>query len=237
MSGLYCSDCIRKASDFHAQLFVDAVGGVAGSMSSASAQLPFPKGGDGQRVPNDNVEGTVFQYYGKLQGTPKKEDEDRKLAGKFRIEGSAVFDVSPTFALPSKGEVKKVVEGIVGGKGVNLKLPSGPQQKRLGEYHKISTGKLRFDFNDKESLHGIMIVQKKKTPTTSISAPSPSAKGPRSSALGKLRCVRFKIERAAWNDRSDASREPQRMADYEADHGQVFITTSRSTIRRQFCES
>jgi hypothetical protein len=134
-----------------------------GTFNSASAQLPFPpKGGEGQRLPNDNVEGTVFEYYGKLQGTPKNEDEDRKLAGKFRIEGSAVFDVSPTFALPSKGEVKKAVDGIVAGKGANLKLPSGPQQKRLGEYRKISTGKLRFDFNDKESLHGIMIVQKKK---------------------------------------------------------------------------
>ena len=60
---------------------------------------------------------------------PKKGDEDRNLAGKFRIEGSAVFDVSPTFALPTKGEVKKAVDGIVAGKGANLKLPSGPQQK------------------------------------------------------------------------------------------------------------
>jgi len=51
----------------------------------------------------------------------------------------------------------------VGGKGPNLKLPSGPQQKHLVEYHKISSGKLRFDFNDKDSLHGIMIVQKKNT--------------------------------------------------------------------------
>jgi hypothetical protein len=126
------------------------------------AQLPLPRNPTAQRLPNDQVEGTIFEYRGKLQGTPKKEDEDRKLEGKFRIEGSAIFDVSPTLALPSKGEVKKAVDGIVGGKGVNLKLPAPPQQKRLGEYHKISTGKLRLDFNDKESLNGIMIVTKKK---------------------------------------------------------------------------
>lgn len=131
-------------------------------ISTSFAQLPFPKNNEGQRLPNDQIEGTIFEYRGKLQGKPQKDDEERALEGKFRIEGSAVFDVSPTLALPSKKEVKKAVDGIVGGKGVNLKLPSAPQQKRLGEYHKISSGKLRMDFNDKESLNGIMIVSKKK---------------------------------------------------------------------------
>jgi hypothetical protein len=45
---------------------------------------------------------------------------------------------------------------------VNLKLPAPPQQKRLGEYRTITGGKLRFDFNDRESLNGIMVVGKKK---------------------------------------------------------------------------
>ena len=52
--------------------------------------------------------------------------------------------------------------GVVAGKGVELKLPAPPQQKRLGEYRSISGGKLRFDFNDKESLNGIMVVSRKK---------------------------------------------------------------------------
>src|SRR5436190_3512636 len=136
---------------------------LSGSLTSTGiAQLPLPPGSGSQRLTDDQIEGTIFEYQGNLTGTPRKEDEDRKLAGKFRIEGSAIFDVSPTFALPSKVQVKKAVDGVVAGKGVNLKLPAPPQQKRLGEYHKITGGKLRLDFNDKESLNGIMIVSRKK---------------------------------------------------------------------------
>jgi hypothetical protein len=130
--------------------------------SPITAQPPLPPAPTGARAPDDQIEGTIFEYQGKLNGTPKKEDAERQLSGKFRIEGSAVFDVSPTFALPSKDQVKKAVDGIVAGKGVNLKLPAPPQQKRLGEYRSITGGKLRFDFNDKQSLNGIMVVGKKK---------------------------------------------------------------------------
>jgi hypothetical protein len=138
------------------------IGLLVSLVSPALAQLPLPPAPTGQRLPDDQIEGTIFEYQGKLTGAPRKEDEDRKLAGKFRVEGSAVFDVSPTFALPSKEQVKKAVDGVVAGKGVNLKLPPPPQQKRLGEYRVISRGKLRFDFNDKESLNGIMVVSRKK---------------------------------------------------------------------------
>jgi len=136
--------------------------------SHAFAQLPplpRPAGASGNtapRLPDDQIEGTIFEYRGKLSGTPKDEDKDRTLTGKFRIEGSAILDVSPTLGLPSKEQVKKVVDGVVSGKGVEVKLPAGPQQKRLGEYHKITGGKLRLDFNDKDSLNGIMIVGRKK---------------------------------------------------------------------------
>jgi hypothetical protein len=126
------------------------------------AQLPAPPAPAGQRLPDDQIEGTIFEYQGKLTGTPRKEGADRKLAGKFRIEGSAVFDISPTFAVPSKEQVKKAVDGVIAGKGGNLKLPAPPQQKRLGEFRAITGGKLRFDFNDKESLNGIMVVSRKK---------------------------------------------------------------------------
>jgi len=139
-----------------------AIGWLSLLASPSVAQLPAPPAPTGARAPDDQIEGTIFEYQGKLSGTPKKEDEERTLAGKFRIEKSAVFDVSPTFALPSKDQVKKAVDGVVAGKGVNLKLPPAPQQKRLGEYRTITGGKLRFDFNDKESLNGIMVVGKKK---------------------------------------------------------------------------
>src|SRR6476660_8256577 len=103
-------------------------------VAASTAQLPLPPAPTGQRVPDDQSEGAIFEYQGKLAGTPKKEDAERKLTGKVRIEGSAVFDISPTFALPSKDQVKKAVDGVVAGKGVNLKLPPPPQQKCLGEY-------------------------------------------------------------------------------------------------------
>jgi len=64
--------------------------------------------------------------------------------------------------VPSKEQVKKAVDGVIAGKGGNLKLPAPPQQKRLGEFRAITGGKLRFDFNDKESLNGIMVVSRKK---------------------------------------------------------------------------
>lgn len=131
--------------------------------AQALAQLPpLPRPSDGQREGNDQIEGTIFEYRGTLSSDAEKKADNKSLAGKFRIEGSAVLDVSPTFALPSKEEVKRLAGKVVEGKGVDLKLPAPPQQKRLGEYRKITGGKLRFDFNDKESLSGIMIIWKKK---------------------------------------------------------------------------
>ena len=50
--------------------------------------------------------------------------------------------------------------------GIDLKLPSGPQQKRLGEYHKLTGGRIRLNFDDEESLHGIMIMNRKKKTST-----------------------------------------------------------------------
>ncbi len=126
-------------------------------VSTTYAQPPFlPR--TGERAPDDNVEGTIWEYEGTLKGTPKEDEKDLELSGKFRIEGSAIFDVSPTFALPKPDQIKKTAKKIVEGKPVELKLPSAPQQKRLGEYKKISGGKLRLDFKDKDSLSGIMII-------------------------------------------------------------------------------
>lgn len=146
----------RQSIGFAILLFVSLTGSVI-------AQLPpLPKPGDGQREVNDQIEGTIFEYRGTLSSDAEKKADNKSLAGKFRIEGSAVLDVSPTFALPSKEEVKRLAGKVIEGKGIDLKLPAPPQQKRLGEYRKISGGKLRFDFNDKESLQGIMIIWKKK---------------------------------------------------------------------------
>lgn len=126
------------------------------------AQLPLPSGNVGKRLPDDNIEGSIWEYKAKPEKEQKKGEEELKLEGKFRLEESAIFDVSPTFKLPSKAEVDKVIDKVKSGKGLDVKLPSAPQQKRIGEFRKLSGEKLRLDFNDKESLHGIMIIWQKK---------------------------------------------------------------------------
>jgi len=130
---------------------------------AAFAQLPLPGPKKLDRLPDDNVEGMTWEYEGTIKGTPKADEKDLELAGKFRLEGTAIFDVSPSLALPTTGDVKKTVKKVIAGKKVDLKLPSGPQQNRLGEYRKISNGKYRLDFKEKDSpLNGIMIIQLKK---------------------------------------------------------------------------
>ncbi|MDA0808887.1 MAG: hypothetical protein O2945_03855 [Planctomycetota bacterium] len=114
------------------------------------------------RLPDDQIEGTIWEYKGKLNSKPKEGEKIPKLEGKFRTEGKAIFDINERLALPKPGDVKKVVESIRTGDDLpDLKLPSKPQVRRLGQYRKLSSGKLRLDFDDKESLNGIMIIWKK----------------------------------------------------------------------------
>src|SRR5262249_39915519 len=96
------------------------------------------------------------------KGTPKAGEEKLELEGKFRLEGQAIFAVSGTIELPSADEVKKTVKKVVEGKKIELPVPGAPQQNRIGEFKKISDGRLRLDFKDKESLNGIMIIWKRK---------------------------------------------------------------------------
>jgi hypothetical protein len=126
------------------------------------AQPPLPPAGTAQRLPDDNVEGTIFEYKGALKVKPKEGEEAPNLEGKFSIEDSAILDVSPTFKLPTKEDVKKLTDQITQGKGADVKLPAAPQQKRLGQYRRISKGKMRLDFNDKDSLQGVMVLALQK---------------------------------------------------------------------------
>ncbi len=137
--------------------------------SSASAQLPIPvpvpvpgqSGGNLARLPDDQIEGTIFEYKGTFKaGTAAGEPE--ALEGKFRLEGSAIFDVGGVFRAPSQAEMEKIKQKILSGKGGEVRLPGPPQQKRLGQYTKISGGRLRLDFDDKETMHGTMLINRKK---------------------------------------------------------------------------
>lgn len=132
-------------------------------IAQAQPKLPFPPGPDNKES-YDTIEGGIWEYRAKLEKNSdgSQTEKGKEITGKFRIEGSAVFDVSPTFKLPTKKEVDKVIEKVKAGEGPELKLPSAPQQKRIGDIRTLSGGRTRIDFNDKDSLHGIMIVWKKK---------------------------------------------------------------------------
>jgi hypothetical protein len=135
---------------------------------AALAQLPLPLKKVAEKLEEDKdkqdggIEGIIWEYKGTLEKAAAGDDKSATLEGKIRIEKSAIFDVSPTIQLPSKEEVKKVVDKVISGKGGDVKLPPAPQQKRLGEYRKLSGGKYRLDFNAKDSVNGIMIILKKR---------------------------------------------------------------------------
>lgn len=135
-----------------------------------SAQLPPPpvpvpvpnQSGNGQRVPDNTVEGIIFEYNGTLDPATKSKGEDKPLEGRFRLEKTAIYDLSPTLKLPTKAEVDKVVEGVKSGDPGKIKLPEKPQQKRLGQFQKTGAGKLRLDFDNKEAMVGTMLLFKEK---------------------------------------------------------------------------
>lgn len=130
---------------------------------AAQIKLPF-RGNDGsdnlKRLPNDQIEGTIWEY----KATPKSKAQDgektNELKGKFRMEGKAMFAVKKRISVKGGGP-GKLLEKIKSGDEFEVGPPEGPQQKRIGEYRKLSSGKYRLDFDDKDSLHGIMIIWKK----------------------------------------------------------------------------
>jgi hypothetical protein len=143
-------------------LFIGTTLFVLVTIASLPAQPPFQLPNQGQRLPDDNVEGTIFEY----KCTPKKKPADgaeaELLEGQFRIEGSAVFTVNASIKLPSPADAKRALGALKQGKAPVLKAPGRPQQKRIGEYRKLSGKKRRFDFDDEDSLNGLMIVWPKK---------------------------------------------------------------------------
>lgn len=133
----------------------------------AQAQGPLDKLAPGKqetlpRLANDQIEGTIWEYKLKPKEPAKEGEKVETLDGKFRTEGSAIFDVGKRVALPEKKKIEKTIADVKAGKAKEIKLPGPPQQKRIGEYRTLNSTKLRLDFNDDESLNGVMVVWKKK---------------------------------------------------------------------------
>ncbi|MEM1304708.1 MAG: hypothetical protein AAGG46_07410, partial [Planctomycetota bacterium] len=129
-----------------------------------------------KRLPNDNVEGTVWEYKGVLEkgtlddGEPFDRDNPPKIDGMFRLEQEAVFAVGASIKLPTPGEVKQKVDRLIAGRPDPIRLPTG-KPRRIGEFTITRTGRLNLKFDeDKEEhpdgLYGTMAIRMKKGQTS-----------------------------------------------------------------------
>ena len=142
-------------------LAVSLIGcGQGPAMPPAPSGVPTSGQQFAPRLPDDQIEGTIYEY----KGRPEDSDPGTAatLTGRFRIEGDAVFDTAPRITLPGRDEIESKVEAFKRGGPVEIRPPEVPQQKRLGEVRSISRGRKRIDFNDPDSLNGIMIIWPKK---------------------------------------------------------------------------
>lgn len=130
----------------------------------AVTQPPLPafqNGGNLARLPNDQVEGAIWEYSGTPKSRPKPGEEMPDIAGTLRVEGTAVYEVERRIKLPGKKEVKEVVEAIRSGEGREIKLPGGSKPKRIGQFSPLSHGRVRFELNDGKDLQGVIVAQPK----------------------------------------------------------------------------
>ena len=110
------------------------------------------------RRPNDDVEGTIWEYKStKYKSTLKKGEEAPVLSGRIRIEGNAVFKADKKIKIGGENNRRKKLKDLASGKGAEIDLGKQVDGERIGEYRKMSNGKYRFDFNDEDGLHGVMI--------------------------------------------------------------------------------
>lgn len=119
------------------------------------------------RMPDDNIEGTIWDYKATYEAKLKEgEEKPKPLTGRFRTEGEAVFDVGRRLQLPDlpQGGPRALVEKLKEGPPSELKLPTS-EVKRIGEY-RLTKGKLVVKFNDPKTLHGTMTLRKKKRTNT-----------------------------------------------------------------------
>ena len=114
------------------------------------------------RMPNDQIEGTVWEYHStKYHFRLEDGEQARQLEGRFRVEGNAIFLDKQVVSTASReqrvAQLKRLAQG-----GGEVAIPNGPEEKRIGEYRKIDGAKYRFEFHDDEGLHGILIAWPKE---------------------------------------------------------------------------
>ena len=138
---------------------------LSADFANSQGPLDVLKGNTGTRLPDDNVEGTIWEYHAELTSGDKKEVDDElvdKLEGTFRFEDSGVFEVGIRFQLPDRDKIDEFIASLRDGKPQELRLPGAPKQKRIGDYRLAKSNRLRLDLDDDDSLNGVMVQRHKK---------------------------------------------------------------------------
>ena len=105
----------------------------------ASAQLPLPPRADSvPRLPNDNIEGSIWQFKATKRG------EEKPIEARFRVSDGAILEV-PTPPEVKPGEGKTPPERV---KEVLEKLGPKVADKRIGDLEKMANGKTKLVFNE-----------------------------------------------------------------------------------------
>ncbi len=126
-------------------------------------------GPTGERHPNDNVEGVIWEYKGELEKGELEGKKEARIGGMFRMEGEALFAVGSVIRLPGKKDIEELIEAIKQGRPKTLKLPNF-KPRRIGEFKLGRTGRLTLNFDDEsedpDALYGTMVLRPKKGQTT-----------------------------------------------------------------------
>lgn len=105
----------------------------------AYAQLPLPPRTDSvPRLPNDNIEGSIWQFKATKRG------EEKPIEARFRVSDGAILEV-PTPPDVKPGDGKTPPERV---KEVLEKLGPKVADKRIGDLEKMANGKTKLVFNE-----------------------------------------------------------------------------------------
>lgn len=146
---------------------VAAIGGVA------TAQLPIGdllnKADNLKRLPDDNVEGVVWEYKGELERGELDGQKEGRIGGLFRMEDEGLYAVGAAIKLPGIQDIQKLLDDLLKGHGREIRLPDF-KPRRIGDFKRSRTGRLTLNFDDDSNapnaLDGTMILRPKKGQTT-----------------------------------------------------------------------
>lgn len=118
-----------------------------------------------ERRPNDNVEGTIWEYEGELEKGELDGKKEASIAGKFRVEGTGIYAVGRSIRLTGKQDRKKLLEDLRNGGSRTFKTPDGTPT-RIGDVKSSKKSRITLDFDDERddpnALFGTMVLRLKK---------------------------------------------------------------------------